>query len=331
MSSSDKSIEYWDAYNKNGTLADAVLIRGEKIPECYRHAVAEIIVIHEDGDVLLMKRDYRKPNSPGLYEGSAGGSVLKGETFLQGAIRELREETGIKCDNLKKIYRCVGIETIYEGFLCITDVSKDSIVLQENETVEYRWVTKEEFKTIYMTDEFMHKSRYRLKEFVENNFKVISDCCFESESNYFRYRAAAIIIENGCLLLATNDDTDYYYSVGGGVHMGETAEEAVVREVYEETGVRYEIDHFACVHENFYDGDGLTEGKECHEIAMYFTMKSRGTKELHSDSYCPMGKEYLKWIPFNELKNITVYPAFFADRIEEAIKGLGHFVTDERS
>ena len=32
---------------------------------------------------------------------------------------------------------------------------------------------------------------------------------------------------------------DYYYSIGGGVHMGESAEEPVKREVLEETGVVY--------------------------------------------------------------------------------------------
>lgn len=65
------------------------------------------------------------------------------------------------------------------------------------------------------------------------------DCGFTKEHNWFRYRAAAIIVENGCVLLAGNSKVDYLYSVGGGVHMGETAQEAVVREVFEETGVHY--------------------------------------------------------------------------------------------
>ena len=34
---------------------------------------------------------------------------------------------------------------------------------------------------------------------------------------------------------------DYYYSIGSGVHMGETAEDAVKREVFEETGAAYDI------------------------------------------------------------------------------------------
>lgn len=35
--------------------------------------------------------------------------------------------------------------------------------------------------------------------------------------------------------------------------MGETAEDAVRREVREETGVDYEIERLAVVHENFFD------------------------------------------------------------------------------
>lgn len=65
------------------------------------------------------------------------------------------------------------------------------------------------------------------------------DCGFVKESNWFRYRAGAIIIEGESVLFASNEREDYYYSIGGGVHMGESAEEAVKREVFEETGVEY--------------------------------------------------------------------------------------------
>lgn len=62
-------------------------------------------------------------------------------------------------------------------------------------------------------------------------------------------RAAAIIIENGCVLFAGNKNEDYY-SIGGGVHTGESAESAVLQEVFEETGIHYEIERLAVIHEN---------------------------------------------------------------------------------
>ncbi len=58
------------------------------------------------------------------------------------------------------------------------------------------------------------------------------DCGFTKEDKRFRYRAAAIIVENGCVLFAGNKNDDYLYSIGGAVHAGETSEDAVIREVY---------------------------------------------------------------------------------------------------
>ena len=80
------------------------------------------------------------------------------------------------------------------------------------------------------------------------------DCCFTHEENWFRYRAGAIILEENSVLVATNDACDFCYSIGGGVHLDESAEEAVRREVLEETGLPYEIDRLAFVHENFFEG-----------------------------------------------------------------------------
>ena len=90
----------------------------------------------------------------------------------------------------------------------------------------------------------------------------------------------------------------------GGVHIGESAEEAVKREVLEETGIEYEVDRLAFIHENFFAGDGTLEGKECHEIAFYFLMKPRGTQELNSNSYTQGVKENMYWLPIDKLKDI---------------------------
>ena len=82
-------MEIWDAYYADGTLAGKELIRGEKIPAGFYHAVSEILVQHIDGDYLLMKRDPNKEAYGGYYEATAGGSALKGESPLACAEREL--------------------------------------------------------------------------------------------------------------------------------------------------------------------------------------------------------------------------------------------------
>ena len=156
------------------------------------------------------------------------------------------------------------------------------------------------------------------------------DCGFTKENNWFRYRAAAIIVENGCVLLATNDKVDYYYSVGGGVQMGEKAEDAVVREVFEETGVHYEIDRLAVIHENFFtDSSEFFKDLNCHEIALYFLMKAKGNQDLNSDSYTQGVRENMAWIPIDELDNHTVYPTFLKKYLTNKNTEILHIVTDE--
>lgn len=155
-------------------------------------------------------------------------------------------------------------------------------------------------------------------------------CGFTKDKGWFRYKATAIIIENGSVLFAKNDRDDYYYPVGGGVHIGEKAEEAVVREVYEETGIRYEIDRLAFIHENFFIGSGSLEGYNCHEIAFYYLMKPRGTQKLNSNSYSGGVKEYMHWLPINNLSKYKEFPTFFIDKLPNIQSYVEHIVTDER-
>lgn len=157
------------------------------------------------------------------------------------------------------------------------------------------------------------------------------DCGFTKEKNWFRYRAAAIIIEDDCVLFAGNELEDYYYSIGGGVHMGEKAEDAVMREVFEETGVRYEIDRLAVIHENFFnENSGTLKGLECHEICLYYLMKPRGTKELNSNSFTFGVKEEMHWIPIRDLDKHKAFPSFLKDYLSKEHDGIEHIITDER-
>ena len=157
------------------------------------------------------------------------------------------------------------------------------------------------------------------------------DCGFIRENNWFRYRAAAIIIENDCVLFASNEKEDYYYSVGGGVHMGETAQDAVIREVFEETGVYYEIDRLAVIHENFFkENSGTLKGLNCHEITLYFLMKPRGTNKLNSNSYTNGVKEEMIWIPIKDLDKYKAFPTFLKDYLDKESLGIEHIITDDR-
>ena len=164
----------------------------------------------------------------------------------------------------------------------------------------------------------------------ENNTEIKTDCGFTNGDNWFRYRVGAIIIEDGCVLVVGNDKENYYYSVGGGVHMNEKAEDAVLREVMEETGVAYKIDRLAVIHENFWDGDGAYDkGLHCHEIALYYLMKPRGTRELNSNSLTRFNdRETMHWIPIDEIDKYKIYPAFLKEYLLSDHVGIEHIITE---
>ena len=113
--------------------------------------------------------------------------------------------------------------------------------------------------------------------------------------------------------------------------MGETAEEAVKREVFEETGIHYEIDHLAVIHENFFnDNRGALKDMDCHEIALFYMMKPRGTRELNSNSYTQGVRESMHWLPIAELDKYKAFPTFMKEYLQSEHHGIEHIVTDER-
>ena len=163
-------MELWDAYYADGTLAGFDLIRGEAIPEGYYHLVCNTVIKHTDGDYLLMQRSFEKEILPGKWEIGAGGSVLKGEDKIQGALREIIEETGIAEGDLEEIYCVVNEEyrTIYCGFLYTTKCAKDSVVLQEGETIAYKWISQNEL--IAFWEELPEASAFkkRISKFIDS-------------------------------------------------------------------------------------------------------------------------------------------------------------------
>ncbi|MGN0163687.1 MAG: NUDIX domain-containing protein [Candidatus Ornithomonoglobus sp.] len=150
------SREIWDAYDKDDNKLGYDLFRDEPVPTDVYHIVVEIYVFSHDGRVLITQRAANK-TYPLKWE-NTGGSILKGETPIQGAIRELKEETGIAVteSQLKLAYTEVKHPPIYKCFVAIVD-GNEKITLQEGETVDYKWLPYEEYLELLKTDEFVDR------------------------------------------------------------------------------------------------------------------------------------------------------------------------------
>ena len=137
-------MEIWDLYDEKGNKTGETWerSRAKEIPEGRYHIVCDILIRHRDEDFLLTLRDSRKEMYPGCWEASAGGSALAGETPEEGARREMQEETGLKAEKLEliSITRKSDSRSVVYAFIAMVDAAKDSVMLQEGETVDYQWM-----------------------------------------------------------------------------------------------------------------------------------------------------------------------------------------------
>lgn len=159
------------------------------------------------------------------------------------------------------------------------------------------------------------------------------DCCFTSGQNWFRYRVGAVIISEGYALFAANSRDNYYYTVGGGVHMGEYSRDAVLRETMEETGLELDIERPLCIIENFFDGDGSLDGLECHAVEIYYLMKPAVKTDIASRSVTggdmPVA-EKMHWLPIDRLDEYDIRPKIAIKLAAEPPAGVEIIVNDER-
>ena len=167
--------EVWDAYDADGMLLDFDLYRDEAelIPAGIYHAVADVITVTKDKKVLITQRDPGKRF--GLEWEFTGGSVLKGEAPPQGAVRELREETGIlqEAENLTLLTRMALGNSLYHIYVHTLESSSVCVTLQEGETVAYRFIPVSELRAAIANECLCLPVRERFAAYEEALFAYI--------------------------------------------------------------------------------------------------------------------------------------------------------------
>ena len=306
-------MEILDAYNKKlERIHGMTLIRGEAIPDGVYHLVCDVIVRHTGGDYLLMQRDIRK-HFGGMWEATAGGSALHGEDAVSCAIRELREETGITSHELTEVGQVISDEnhTIYVEFLCITDCRKDGIILQDGETSAYKWVTKDTLISMKKEELITERMQRFLNEL------NTSDISYVVGNSKFNYRVCGMIIHNGKILAMHDERSPYYYLPGGRVKMGETAEQAILREIEEELNITPHIIRPLWLNQGFFTED--VDNLHYHELCVYFLLDVSDTGLLAMGEKFTLRERHhtheFEWLSFERLKGEFFYPVFLKTEI----------------
>jgi len=140
----------------------------------------------------------------------------------------------------------------------------------------------------------------------------MADISFRSDNEKFNYRVCAMIISEGKILAMHDDRSPYFYLPGGRVAIGETAEDAVIREVREELGVSAKIDRPLWLNQAFFTED--VDNLRYHELCIYFLMDISETDLLsRGDKFTTQEgnrTHTFQWLEFDSLKDEYFYPNF---------------------
>ena len=137
--------EILDLYDRDGTRTGETIVRGERIPEGRCVLLVSIVTLNRSGEILLTRRAEGKTYAH-HWENTAG-CVQSGETAVQGAVRELSEETGIQVTEAELECRgtVTGDDFIHVFFLLRKDVPVSDLHLLEGETEAAKWVQPAEY------------------------------------------------------------------------------------------------------------------------------------------------------------------------------------------
>ncbi|MCL2736894.1 MAG: NUDIX domain-containing protein [Propionibacteriaceae bacterium] len=159
--------EVWDVLDVDGSPTGRVVARNADggDPEAYLragefHRIVMVVVFDPVGDdpaVLIQQRSAAKAICPGLWDLTAGGSALAGETSQQAASRELAEEVGLLVDFSRQsphisLTRPTAFLDIY--LVDLPGIDPARLVLQTEEVQAVRWSTRQEILTLMDQGQF---------------------------------------------------------------------------------------------------------------------------------------------------------------------------------
>lgn len=96
---------------------------------------------------------------------------------------------------------------------------------------------------------------------------------------HIRVSARGIVVNENKILLNKFGNGLYYNVPGGGIEIGESARETVIREIYEETGLFTTVDSFIMLFE--YEPKKCNYGfGERHAMSLFFRCQLTGSNEI---------------------------------------------------
>lgn len=150
----------------------------------------------------------------------------------------------------------------------------------------------------------------------------------KNEHYTFKFRVSGIIIRDNKVLMVEMDDAGFFCLPGGHVELGETTEEAMLREMKEETNKDTYIKKYLGNIENFFINK---HNIGIHEIAFYYLMdfkedvKLKDLTRIENDEGTDV-KLNFKWFDLDKLNDVNIKPTFLKEILTSENLEFNHLV-----
>ncbi len=161
-------MEIWDLYDEKRKLTGRTHIRGEELPDGCYHLVVHVWIRNSRGEYLISQRAADRPTYPLKWE-CVGGSVIKGEDSLHGALREVKEEVGISlpAESGRVVYTKTRgyvdgrrFNDIMDVWLFEYDGDADLANADTKEVADTRWLKTADIRKLYNDSELVDTLGY---------------------------------------------------------------------------------------------------------------------------------------------------------------------------
>lgn len=164
-------MEYFDEYDENGHSLHRKVTREEAHRLGLWHRTVHIWVLCQNV-VLIQQRSLQKDSYPGYYDISCAGHLSAGNTLIQGALREVEEELGLKLTGADflplGVYKINYDKTFHDhlfkdrefAHVYVVELKeKPQIIIQKEELEKAFWISLEQ-----LDRELTDSSRYCINQ-----------------------------------------------------------------------------------------------------------------------------------------------------------------------
>ena len=140
-------MEYIDIFDYNNNPTGEIKEKIQAHEDGNFHRTAHVWIMNDKKELLLQKRSATKKSHPNFWDISGAGHIRAGETVIEGAIRELKEELGVEVKEedlqyiatIKSTKNPKNMEFQYV-YLLNSNKEIEEYIFEDNEVSEVKYV-----------------------------------------------------------------------------------------------------------------------------------------------------------------------------------------------